>query len=125
MKALPSNIDYEQQGYLLKTAFLHFLRPLPKWVQEVHKGYFDDSPVDAQKLETRDKAAKPENIVKELEKKASSHQSVHAPEYIPYTAAQFGAILKAFFFFQKLRIIIGGKVYSNNGCTKSKLPLTR
>ena len=95
MKALPSNIDYEQQGYLLKTAFLHFLRPLPKWVQEVHKGYFDDSPVDAQKLETRDKAAKPENIVKELEKKASSHQSVHAPEYILYTAAQFGAILKA------------------------------
>jgi len=27
MKALQSNIDYEQQGYLLKTVFLHFLRP--------------------------------------------------------------------------------------------------
>ena len=51
--------------------------------------------MDAQKIETRDKAAKPENIVKELEKTASSHQSVHAPEYIPYSPSQFGAIFKA------------------------------
>ena len=94
MKALQSNIDYEQQGYLLKAVFLHFLRPLPKWVQEVHKRYFDDSPADAQKLETRDKASKPENIVKELEKTASSHKSVHAKEYIPYSAAQFGAVYR-------------------------------
>ena len=36
--------------------------------------------------------------MKELEKTASSHKSVHATEYIPYSVAQFGAVFKDHIF---------------------------
>ena len=93
LNVINSNIDFEQWGYLLKIVYMHFLDPVPKWILDVQKGYHADKTSDKKGKETRDKIDKPEGVIKELQK-LGQVGSQAALNYIPYSAAQFGAILK-------------------------------
>ena len=93
IRLLLSNVDYEQWGYLLKLMFLHYQMPVPQWIRDVQKAYFDPTPAERKAKETRAKLAKPEGIVRELEKTAPVG-SRRVQEFSQFTPAQFGDIIR-------------------------------
>lgn len=93
LNVINSNIDYDQWGYLLKIAYMHFLSPVPQWILDVQQAYHSEKTANKKGKETRDKLDKPEGVIKELQKIAQVGSQA-ALNYIPYSAAQFGAILK-------------------------------
>ena len=93
IRLMLSNVDYEQWGYLLKLFFLHYQMPVPQWIKDVQKAYFDPTPAERKAKETRAKLAKPEGIIKELEKTAPVG-SRRVQEFSQFTPAQFGDIIR-------------------------------
>ena len=57
IRLLLSNVDYEQWGYLLKLMYLHYQMPVPQWIRDVQKAYFDPTPAERKAKETRAKLA--------------------------------------------------------------------
>ena len=66
LNVINSNIDYDQWGYLLKIAYMHFLSPVPQWILDVQQAYHSEKTANKKGKETRDKLDKPEGVIKEL-----------------------------------------------------------
>ena len=79
VKSLVQNLDFVQLGYLVKMVYMHFLSPLPTWIQHVHSAMFMKS---ANAARTRNTTA--EGIVYQLEN----------CEECPYTPEEFGLVLQ-------------------------------
>ena len=79
VKSLVQNLDFVQLGYLVKMVYMHFLSPLPTWIQQLHSTMFMKS---ANAARTRNTSA--EGTIYQLEN----------CEECPYTPEEFGLVLQ-------------------------------